>query len=108
MFAGTEFDIAGEEFTIPSLSLGQLRSGLLNKLREHDDLNAAGKALEALEIRGQIILAAIRRNYPSFDEAKLWDWLDMSNVNEIWLSVLGMSGLKPSGDAPAGEAPAAK
>lgn len=94
MFAGTEFTIGGEKFVVPTLSLGQLRQGLIEKLRLHDELVAAGKAIEALDIRGQVILAAIRRNYPDFAEAKIWENLDMANVHEIWLAVLGMSGLQ--------------
>ena len=95
MFAGTKIKIGEEEFVIPPLSLGQLRNGAMTKLQEHDILVAEGKTFEAMTIRGDIILAALQRNYPDFDGAKLFAWLDLSNINGIWLNVLGASGFTP-------------
>jgi hypothetical protein len=48
-----------------------------------------------MDIRAQVILEAIRRNYPSFDETVLLNYLDMSNTSNIWLSILGVSGFAP-------------
>lgn len=93
MFAGTKITIEGEDFVVPALSLGQLRNGLLTKLREHDEIvDDPAKFFSLIDLRGQIILEALRRNYPDFDEARLFGWLDMSNIGPLWLSVLGQSG----------------
>jgi hypothetical protein len=94
MFNGVKVQIGAETFTVPPLSLGQLRSGLLEKLKEHDALVAEGKIFEAMATRGEVILAALRRNYPDFPEEKLFEHLDMGNVSNLWLSVLGGSGFQ--------------
>lgn len=91
--------IGAEEFTLPALSLGQLRNeGLLQKLQEHDKAAAEAKTFEVMAIRGEIILAALRRNYPDFAEQKLYDFLDMANTSALWLAILGVSGLTPGED----------
>ena len=92
MFPGIRTKIGDEEYTIPAITLGQLRSGTLALLQEHDKLIADSKIFEAMEIRGQVILAALRRNYPDFPEDKLFNHLDMQNNGPIWLSILGVSG----------------
>jgi len=95
MFAGVKMKIGDEEYIVPAISLGQLRAGVTAQLQEHDALVAAGKTWAAVDIRGQIIYAALRRNYPDLDEAKLLDFLDLSNNGPIWLQVLGVSGFEP-------------
>lgn len=95
MYQGTRFKIGEEEYIVPPLSLGQLRGGILEKLREHDQLVNDGRVFEGLALRADVILAALRRNYPEFPEDKLLDWLDMSNTGPIWLAILGASGLSP-------------
>jgi hypothetical protein len=95
---GKKITIDGQEIIVPPISLGQLRNGLLAKLKEHDDLVNAGNTFEAYNIRGDVLLAAVRRNYPDFSEELLFDNLDMGNIGEIWLSVLGISGFTPGED----------
>lgn len=94
-FHGTAVKIGEKEYIIPPISLGQLRNGALTLLREHDDLVAEGKTFEAMEIRGQVILKALQRNYPDFNEEELFDHLDMANTGPIWLAILGISGFTP-------------
>lgn len=101
MFSGTKIKIGEEEFVIPPISLGQLRNGVLDLLQKHDELVAGGKPFEAMDVRGQIILAALQRNYPDFTEKKLLDYLDAGNIGPLWLHVLGISGFSPSGEAQA-------
>lgn len=91
-FPGVPLKVGDETLIVPALSLGQLRNGMLAKLQEHDKLIAEGRAFDSLAVRGEIILAAIRRNYPDYDEQELFDHLDMSNTAPIWLAVLGASG----------------
>lgn len=91
-FGGTPIKIGDEEYIVPALSLGQLRNGMLKKLQEHDALVAEGKIFDTLTLRGEVILEALRRNYPDFPEEKLFDHLDMANTGQVWLAVLGASG----------------
>lgn len=95
MFPGIEITINGENFTLPALSLGQLRNGALKLLQEHDALIAAGKFYEAVALRGDVIHTALTRNYPSFAKERLFSWLDLENSAPLWLAVLGASGFKP-------------
>ena len=95
MFVGTNVTIGDEIYVVPPISLGQLRNGLLSKLQEHDKLIAEGKTFEAIALRGEVILSALRRNYPDFPEGKLYDYLDMSNSTPLWLTILGVSGFMP-------------
>ena len=103
MLAGIRIKIGDETFICPPISLGQLRNGLMTKLKEHDALAATTENFfETMTLKGEIILEALRRNYPEFDEKKLFDFLDLGNVTPIWLSILGASGFTP------GEAEAVK
>ena len=95
MFAGTKVIIKGAVYVIPPISLGQLRNGTLPLLQQHDTLIADGKTFEAMEIRGQVILSALRRNYPEFPESDLFDYLDLQNTGPLWLTILGASGFVP-------------
>ena len=96
MFPGYKINIGDESYVVPALSLGQLRNGVLTKLKEHDELLAKGNGFfELMELRGVIILDALRRNYPDFPEEKLYNFLDLSNTAAIWNAVLGLSGFQP-------------
>jgi hypothetical protein len=95
VFNGNKITIGDEDFIVPPISLGQLRNGTLALLQKHDELIADAKTFEAMEIRGQVILSALRRNYPDFPEDKLFAYLDMSNTGPIWLGILGASGFTP-------------
>jgi hypothetical protein len=95
MYAGIKIKIGDEEFIVPPLSLGQLRNGILTKLKDHDVMLAEGQTWEAMVQRGEIILEALQRNYPDFVPQKLYDWLDAANTGPIWLAILGASGFTP-------------
>jgi hypothetical protein len=95
LFPGTKLTIEGETFIVPALSLGQLRNGVLAKLQEHDKLLSDGKFFESYLIRGEVIVEALKRNYPTIDEAKIMDGLDLQNLGPVWLNVLGSSGFTP-------------
>jgi hypothetical protein len=104
MFSGKEIQIGAETYVVPAISLGQLRSGLLEKLKEHDKLVGEGdKLFETLTLRGEIILQAFKRNYPDFPEDKFFEFLDMENTGRLWLIVMGLSGFN-SGEVPAATA----
>jgi hypothetical protein len=65
---------------------------MLKKLKDHDTLVAEGQLFDTMTVRGEIIVAALRRNYPDLDENVIWDNLDVSNTGPVWLAVLGASG----------------
>lgn len=107
MFPGIKVKLADSELIIPALSLGQLRSGVLDLMKKHDDVVSSGDLFSAMTIRGQIITIAAQRNYPDVTEDQIMAGLDLSNTTEIWNSILGLSGFKPKEDG-LGEATAAE
>jgi hypothetical protein len=93
MYAGTKITIGDEVYEVPALSMGMLRNGILDKLKEHDVVFAEGnRYFDVVQIRDEIILACIRRNYPDFPAEKLSDWLDLRNISPLWNVILGASG----------------
>jgi hypothetical protein len=92
LFTGTKILIGGETYVLPALSLGQLRAGGLEKLKEHDEAIVAGNSFAASITRGEIIFLALQRNYPDFDETVLMNHLDLCNTIPLWQIVLGSSG----------------
>jgi hypothetical protein len=104
MIPGVRLSLGDKDFIVPPLTLGMLRNGLLVKLEEHDRLvGQDGEQWNLVDLRGQIILAALRRNYSETDlpESEFWDRMDMGNVNQAWVAVLGISGFIPVGETPA-------
>lgn len=95
--------IDGTSYEVPAITLGQLRGGLLDKIREHDKLNEDGKTFEALIMRGEIIAEALRKKHKDLSVDAIMDALDMGNMQDVWMAVLGVSGLKP-GETKAEEA----
>ena len=107
MFAGTNITIGNETYVVPPISLGQLRNGLMTKLKQHDLLveglkDDTGNWFDILVLKGEIILDALHRNYPDFDEAKLFSWLDVGNVGPLWAVIIGASGFTPGETQAAG------
>ena len=98
MFPGTKIVIEGQTYTIPALSLGQLRSGLLIRLREHDKLLSDRLVFDAMLLRGEIILVALQRNHPDVTQGQIDSVLDLRTTGDIWLTVLGSSGFSPGED----------
>ena len=97
---GKEVTIGEKTYTLPPLSLGQLRNGAMDKLRKHDEFIAEQKGWDAMLLKGEIILTALQRNYPDLKAKDIDEALDLGNVNDLWLHVLGLSGFTP-GEAPA-------
>lgn len=95
----TVLTIGDKEYNVPPLSLGQLRNGALELLKEHDALSAQPEAersasygYDLFQLRGRVILLALQRNYPELTEDFVFGGLDMENTNDIFLKVIGLSG----------------
>ena len=102
MIPGKEVTIGEKKYILPPLSLGQLRNGVMVRMREHDEMITAGKGYEAMLLKGDIILAALQRNYPKLKIEDLDSILDFGNINDLWLQALGLAGFRP-GEAPTTE-----
>jgi hypothetical protein len=100
MIPGTVVMMGGTEWTIPPLTLGQLRR-LTPKVR---DLQTIGATMteEEIGLLIDIVTAALQRNYPEITAERVGDLLDLGNAFEVWQAVLAASRLRPrEGEAPA-------
>ncbi len=90
MIPGVTIQMGGQDWLVPSLTLGQLRR-----------LDAAIKALtsgdseKVLSAVCTIVAAALSRNYPDMSEQRVEDLIDLENRDRVVAAVLGNSGLKP-------------
>ena len=101
LYPGRKVLLRGVEYVLPAVSLGQLRNGLLTQMKEHDALVTEGRVYDAMPLKGEVILLAFQRNYPDIDPNLVYDSLDATNIVELWLYVLGLSGFKPGEPAAA-------
>lgn len=100
MIDGKTISMGGREWTIPPLNFKALR-----KFREQlGSMSAAD--LSRSDMVSEMILEAMRRNYPDLTLAELEDMLDMGNILPVVEAVLAASGLVQK-EAASGEAVAA-
>ena len=93
MIPGIEVNLGGTPYTIPPLTIGQLTNGGLALLQEHDQLVEARKIWESYTSCTKLIAMAMRRNSPDMTEAQIYDLIDMRNINDAFLAVIGATGL---------------
>jgi hypothetical protein len=91
---GVEIELAGKKYILPPLTAGQLRKGILAKMKENDELVDKGQYYEALNVKSAIIAEALRRNYPHITDEDVEDMLDLRNYEKAWEVILGGSGLR--------------
>ncbi len=92
LIPGSVISMGGRDWTVPPLTLGQLRR-LMPKVRELTTVGA-GMGEEQVGALVEIIVAAMSRNYPDLTAEILEDLLDLGNANTVLLAVLTGSGLK--------------
>ncbi|HEV2303327.1 MAG TPA: hypothetical protein VGR91_17305 [Stellaceae bacterium] len=105
MIPGTAIAMGGREWIVPPLTLGQLRQ-LLPKLRR---LSAVGAAMgeDEIGVLGEIVTAAMSRNYPEITAATVEELIDLGNAREVLAAILEGSGLRRQANSP-GEAAAGR
>ncbi|HUN99574.1 MAG TPA: hypothetical protein VMU69_25485 [Bradyrhizobium sp.] len=100
MIPGVAVMMGGQQWTVPPLTLGQLRR-LMPKVRQLSDVTAQmGETQIAVLV--EIVAAALQRNYPEMTEETVENLLDLGNAGPVLNAVLVGSGLKqpvhPSGE----------
>ena len=103
MIPGVTVAMAGREWTVPPLTLGQLRR-LMPKLRQLTVIGA-GMDEAQLGIVVEVVAAALSRNYPDLGVERVEELLDLGNAAQVVTAVLTGSGLQPE-EPRAGEASA--
>jgi len=95
-FEGVPVTLGGTRYTVPPLSLKQVRllTPILESFRTVTVDNFDANSLDALMT---VIHAALSRNYPNISRDDLEELVDMGNAGALMAAVLGASGL--SGNA---------
>jgi hypothetical protein len=103
MIPGIVVKMAGREWTIPPLTIGQLR----RLTPELSTIASQASMLDAEVIASlvKVVTAALQRNYPDLAEHSVEEVLDLGNAGEVLNAIFAGSGLR-RGAAP-GEAVAA-
>jgi len=95
MIPGVSIAMAGQDWLVPPLTLGQLRR-LMPKVRQLSEIDASmGEG--QIGVLVEIVAAALQRNYPDVTNEKVEDLLDLGNASAVLNAVLTGSGLKPYG-----------
>lgn len=101
MIPGIMVAMGGQQWTIPPLTLGQLRR-LMPKVRQLTEIGAQmGETQIAVLV--EIVTAALQRNYPDMTVETVEGLLDLGNAGTVLNAVLTGSGLRAQ-EPPPGEA----
>ena len=93
--------MGGQEWTVPPLTLGQLRR-LMPKVRQLTEIGAQMGETQ-IGVLVEIVAAALQRNYPDMTAETVENLLDLGNAGAVLNAVLTGSGLRPRERSP-GEA----
>lgn len=99
MIPGVVIAMAGEDWIVPPLTIGQLRR-LLPQVRRLSDVGAA-MGEEQIAILIELVAAALQRNYPEATPERVAELLDLGNAPQVVAAILTGSGLQPAGEAAA-------
>jgi len=100
---GVAVMMGDREWTVPPLTLGQLRR-LMPKIRQLSEIGAQMSETQ-IEVLVEIVTAALQRNYLDIVAETVENLLDLGNAGPVLNAVLTGSGLRPRGRPP-GEAAA--
>lgn len=106
MIDGQKIYMGGREWTVPPLTLGQMKR-LAPKLALLAQAGApSAMTAEEIDAVAEIVAAALSRNYPETTAASALDLLDGGNTVTVYAAVLTGSGLRLGEDRGEGESPA--
>ena len=103
MIPGIMVAMGGQQWTVPPLTLGQLRR-LMPKVQQLTEIGSQ-MGEKQIGILVEIVAAALQRNYPDISVEIVENLLDLGNAGAVLNAVLTGSGLRPRERSP-GEAPA--
>jgi hypothetical protein len=90
MIPGTEIEADGQTWTVPPLSLRQMRE-FLPKIQQLSASAAGSLGPEELDILTELVAAAMRRNYPEMTAEKVEDMLDLTSAIDALNAAMGRS-----------------
>ena len=86
---GIEVEMGGTVRVVPPLNLNSLE-----QLQDRLAGFSGGMDKESISIIKDAALAALKRNYPDITMEIVAEELDVSNMNEIFLAIMDVSGLR--------------
>lgn len=86
---GLRVVLAGREFVVPPLSLGQVE-----QLRERISAVQAAPDAQSISTILDAATAALQRNYPELKREEVAELIDVGNMMEVFGAVMDVSGLK--------------
>lgn len=92
--AGHSYELSGKTYVIPALSLRSVQQ-LKDKILGFQN----GDPMSQVADIADIAIAAFNRNYPDMTRDELLDMIDMNNMPEIIMIIMGQSGLIPKKEA---------
>ncbi len=98
MIPGVTVAMGGRDWTVPPLTLGQLRR-LMPKVRQLTEIGASMDEAQ-IGVLVEIVAAALQRNYPEITAEAVESLLDLANAGPVLGAVLTGSGLKARDDPP--------
>lgn len=93
MIPGIAVLMGGREWSVPPLTLGQLRH-LMPKIRQLSEIGPQ-MAEPQIDVLVEIVAAALQRNYPDISIQMVENLLDLGNAALVLHAVLTGSGLRP-------------
>lgn len=94
LLPGVTIRLGGREWTVPPLTLGQLRR--LKPEIGQITSNAGALTGEVVDAIIRIVATAMQRNYPELAEEAVGEMLDLGNAGSVLNAVLAGSGLRRS------------
>lgn len=92
--------INGKEYIIPAVTLGQLRAGMMDKMKKSDEL-VEKNWLDSVMLRGELVAEALIAKYPNLTVEDVLNALDPISTGSCFLALLGASGITTPGEATA-------
>ena len=93
MIPGVTVAMGGRDWSVPPLTLGQLRR-LMPKVRQLTEIGASMGETQ-IGVLVEIVTAALQRNYPDVAPETVENLLDLGNASAVLNAVLTGSGLRP-------------
>ena len=93
-YAGVQVQLGGTAYVLPPLTLGALE-----EFDERIKAFEAAPLVEQVQTVVDLVHRALKRNYPELQRAELTELMDVSNMFDLFVAVLRVSGLIQGDDA---------
>jgi hypothetical protein len=88
MIPGTVVAMGSQDWTVPALTIAQVRT-FLPRIQQLSGLDPAQMGTAQLDALMDVVAAALQRNYPEVTKAKVEDILDLGNALPVLGAILG-------------------